>query len=166
MTGAVVGAALLTNMILLNSVRASDRGWQHLMGERDWEEKMAMLKEDRIERDKKLQQHFSTAVNNLDGKIEDLKGGLNKKIYIKNVAYFPCSAHCSGSPRSGWPDKGFKEKTELSWRRGWHQVGFLWHNDIHVIFGEIVKINLTCPPHLGRPDASGRFSTILTNFVF
>ena len=79
MTGAVVGAALLTNMILLNSVRASDRGWQHLMGEREWEEKMAMLKEDRIERDKKLQQKFSTAVNNLDGKIEDLKGGLNKK---------------------------------------------------------------------------------------
>ena len=79
MTGAVVGAALLTNMILLNSVRASDRGWQHLIGERDWEEKMAMLKEDRIERDKKLQQKFSTAVNNLDGKIEDLKGGLNKK---------------------------------------------------------------------------------------
>ena len=83
MTGAVVGAALLTNMILLNSVRASDRGWQHLIGERDWEEKMAMLKEDRIERDKKLQQKFSTAVNNLDGKIEDLKGGLNKKKYIK-----------------------------------------------------------------------------------
>ena len=54
MTGAVVGAALLTNMILLNSVRASDRGWQHLMDERDWEEKIDMLKEDRIERDKKL----------------------------------------------------------------------------------------------------------------
>ena len=83
MTGAVVGAALLTNMILLNSVRASDRGWQHLMGERDWEEKMAMLKEDRIERDKKLQQKFSTAVNDLDGKIEDLKGGLNKKKILK-----------------------------------------------------------------------------------
>ena len=89
MTGAVVGAALLTNMILLNSVRASDRGWQHLIGERDWEEKMAMLKEDRIERDKKLQQKFSTAVNNLDGKIEDLKGGLNKKnIYIKICGLF------------------------------------------------------------------------------
>ena len=85
MTGAVVGAALLTNMILLNSVRASDRGWQHLIGERDWEEKMAMLKEDRIERDKKLQQKFSTAVNNLDGKIEDLKGGLNKKKYKKKM---------------------------------------------------------------------------------
>ena len=85
MTGAVVGAALLTNMILLNSVRASDRGWQHLMGERDWEEKMAMLKEDRIERDKKLQQKFSTAVNNLDGKIEDLKGGLNKKNIYKKI---------------------------------------------------------------------------------
>ena len=39
MTGAVVGAALLTNMILVNSVRASDRGWEHLMAEREWEEK-------------------------------------------------------------------------------------------------------------------------------
>ena len=75
MTGGVVGAALLTNMILLNSVRASDRGWQHLMGERDWEEKIAVLKDDMIEREKKLQQNFSSAVNNLDGKIEDLKGG-------------------------------------------------------------------------------------------
>ena len=33
MTGAVVGAALLTNMILVISVRASDRGWEHLMAE-------------------------------------------------------------------------------------------------------------------------------------
>ena len=47
------------------------------MGERDWEENIALLKEDRNERDKKLQQNFSTAVNNLDGKIGDLKGGLN-----------------------------------------------------------------------------------------
>ena len=70
-----MGAALLTNMILLNSVRASDRGWQHLMGERDWEENIAVLKNDMIERDKKLQQNFSTAVNNLDEKIENLKGG-------------------------------------------------------------------------------------------
>ena len=70
-----MGAALLTNMILLNSVRASDRGWQHLMDERDWEEKIALLKEDPNEGDKKLQKNFSTAVNNLDEKIEDLKRG-------------------------------------------------------------------------------------------
>ena len=82
MTGAVVGATLLTNVILINSVRASDRGWQHLIGERDWEEKMAMLKEDRIKRDKKLQKNFS--------KIEDLKGGLNKNIArIANAVQVP-----------------------------------------------------------------------------
>ena len=75
MTGAVVGAALLTNMILVNSVRASDRGWEHLMAEREWEENIALLKDGMIKRDKKLQQNFSSAVNNLDGKIEDLKGG-------------------------------------------------------------------------------------------
>ena len=45
MTGAVVGAALLTNMILVNSVRASDRGWEHLMAEREWEENIALLKD-------------------------------------------------------------------------------------------------------------------------
>ena len=81
--GAVVGAALLTDMILINSVRASDSGWQHLMGEREWEEKIDMLKDDLIKRDKKLQQKFSTAVNNLDGKIEDLKGGF---INIRNIS--------------------------------------------------------------------------------
>ena len=68
-------AALLTNMILVNYVRASDRGWEHLMAEREWEENIALLKDGMIKRDKKLQQNFSTAVNNLDGKIEDLKGG-------------------------------------------------------------------------------------------
>ena len=48
MTGAVVGAALLTNMILVNSVRASDRGWEHLMAEREWEENIALLKDGMI----------------------------------------------------------------------------------------------------------------------
>ena len=43
-----MGAALLTNMILVNSVRASDRGWEHLMAEREWEENIALLKDGMI----------------------------------------------------------------------------------------------------------------------
>ena len=73
---ALLPAMLLMLIILVDSGTASSQGWRELMDRKRWESlKTFATKKDMVKGYRELQQNFSTSLNEVEGKLDQMKEG-------------------------------------------------------------------------------------------